>query len=124
MMVIEIREPGDPDVLVTAERPTPMPGSGEVLIKVAAAGHTVLLAPPLPYTSAVLSRAYPGSTSIRSRHAAEFFTDLLLSFAAEAKDTGSQTAGVISAADVAEKVALGPNRSMPNGSSPGVRRRA
>jgi NADPH2:quinone reductase len=38
MMVIEIREPGDPDVLVPAERPMPMPGSGEVLIKVAAAG--------------------------------------------------------------------------------------
>src|SRR6059036_3347386 len=38
MTVIEISEPGDPDVLVPAERPTPMPGSGEVLIKVAAAG--------------------------------------------------------------------------------------
>ena len=38
MTVIEISEPGDPDVLRPAERPTPAPGSGEVLIRVAAAG--------------------------------------------------------------------------------------
>jgi putative PIG3 family NAD(P)H quinone oxidoreductase len=38
MVAIEIREPGEPDVLVPVERPTPTPGSGEVLIKVAAAG--------------------------------------------------------------------------------------
>jgi putative PIG3 family NAD(P)H quinone oxidoreductase len=38
MIAIEIREPGDPEVLVPVERPTPVPGSGEVLIKVAAAG--------------------------------------------------------------------------------------
>ena len=38
MIVIEIREPGGPDVLVLAERPTPAPGPGEVLVKVAAAG--------------------------------------------------------------------------------------
>ena len=38
MIAIEIREPGEPDVLVPVERPTPAPGSGEVLIKVAAAG--------------------------------------------------------------------------------------
>ena len=38
MIAIEIREPGDPEVLVPVERPTPTPGSGEVLIKVAAAG--------------------------------------------------------------------------------------
>src|SRR3954465_8637679 len=38
MIVIEIREPGEPDVLVPAERPVPAPGSGEVLIRVAAAG--------------------------------------------------------------------------------------
>src|SRR3954469_13886526 len=38
MIVIEIREPGEPDVLVPAERPVPAPASGEVLIRVAAAG--------------------------------------------------------------------------------------
>src|SRR5438094_7406788 len=38
MIAIEIRQPGDPDVLVPVERPLPEPGSGEVLIKVAAAG--------------------------------------------------------------------------------------
>jgi NADPH2:quinone reductase len=38
MIAIEIREPGDPDVLVPVERPRPTPGSGEVLIAVAAAG--------------------------------------------------------------------------------------
>src|SRR5882672_6228747 len=38
MIAIEIREPGEPDVLVPVERPTPVPGSGDVLIKVAAAG--------------------------------------------------------------------------------------
>src|SRR5919204_4107273 len=38
MMAIEIREPGEPDVLVAVERPRPEPASGEVLIKVAAAG--------------------------------------------------------------------------------------
>jgi putative PIG3 family NAD(P)H quinone oxidoreductase len=38
MVAIEIREPGPPDVLVPAERPRPSPASGEVLIKVAAAG--------------------------------------------------------------------------------------
>jgi len=38
MIAIEIREPGEPDVLVPVERPTPTPKSGEVLIKVAAAG--------------------------------------------------------------------------------------
>jgi NADPH2:quinone reductase len=38
MVVVEIREPGEPDVLVPAERPKPAPGAGEVSIKVAAAG--------------------------------------------------------------------------------------
>ena len=38
MRVIEIREPGGPDVLVPAERPRPEPQSGDVLIAVAAAG--------------------------------------------------------------------------------------
>jgi NADPH:quinone reductase len=38
MIVIEIRQPGAPDVLVPAERPVPTPRAGEVLIKVAGAG--------------------------------------------------------------------------------------
>ena len=38
MTAIEITEPGGPEVLKPAERPMPMPGAGEVLIKVAAAG--------------------------------------------------------------------------------------
>jgi NADPH2:quinone reductase len=38
MLAIEIREPGEPDVLVPVERPKPQPAAGEVLIKVAAAG--------------------------------------------------------------------------------------
>lgn len=38
MIAIEIREPGEPDVLVPVERPQPAPAAGEVLIRVAAAG--------------------------------------------------------------------------------------
>ncbi len=38
MLAIEIREPGDPDVLVPVERPQPQTAAGEVLIRVAAAG--------------------------------------------------------------------------------------
>ena len=38
MLAVEIREPGDPDVLVPVERQKPSPAAGEVLIKVAAAG--------------------------------------------------------------------------------------
>ncbi len=38
MIAIEISRPGDPDVLVPVERPTPIAGPGEVLIQVAAAG--------------------------------------------------------------------------------------
>ena len=38
MLVIEIREPGGPEVLVPAERPRPSVRTDEVLIKVAAAG--------------------------------------------------------------------------------------
>jgi putative PIG3 family NAD(P)H quinone oxidoreductase len=38
MTVIEIREPGGPEVLVPARRALPKPGTGEVLVKVAAAG--------------------------------------------------------------------------------------
>lgn len=38
MIAIDVTRPGDPDVLVAVERPTPTPAAGEVLIKVAAAG--------------------------------------------------------------------------------------
>ncbi|NNL73669.1 MAG: NAD(P)H-quinone oxidoreductase [Silicimonas sp.] len=38
MRAIEIREPGGPDVLVPVERPRPVPGAGDVLIRVAYAG--------------------------------------------------------------------------------------
>src|SRR4051812_48444216 len=38
MIAIEISRPGDPEVLVPTERPSPEPAVGEVLIKVAAAG--------------------------------------------------------------------------------------
>jgi len=38
MLVIEIREPGGPDVLTPANRQKPQPAEGEVLIKIAAAG--------------------------------------------------------------------------------------
>jgi putative PIG3 family NAD(P)H quinone oxidoreductase len=38
MLAIEIREPGPPDVLTPVERPIPVPGAGDVLIKVVAAG--------------------------------------------------------------------------------------
>jgi len=38
MTVIEMREPGGPEVLQTSTRPIPVPGEGEVLIKVTAAG--------------------------------------------------------------------------------------
>ena len=38
MRVVEISKPGGPDVLVSAERPVPEPGHGQVLIRVAFAG--------------------------------------------------------------------------------------
>jgi NADPH2:quinone reductase len=38
MTAIHIREPGGPDVLEPTKIPTPIPGAGEVLVKVAAAG--------------------------------------------------------------------------------------
>lgn len=38
MLAIEISRPGGPEVLVPTERPMPVPGPGQVLIKVAAAG--------------------------------------------------------------------------------------
>src|SRR5438477_10746107 len=38
MRVIHIEQPGGPDVLKLADRPTPTPADNEVLVKVAAAG--------------------------------------------------------------------------------------
>jgi len=38
MTAIEIPEPGGPEALVVGSRPVPIPGDGEVLVKVAAAG--------------------------------------------------------------------------------------
>ncbi len=38
MTAIEISKPGGPDVLIPATRPVPVPGDGEILVKVAAAG--------------------------------------------------------------------------------------
>ena len=38
MRAVEISVPGGPEVLRLTERPTPVPGRGEVLVKVAAAG--------------------------------------------------------------------------------------
>ncbi len=38
MTVIEIQEPGGPEVLKAEPRPVPIPGAGEILVKVAAAG--------------------------------------------------------------------------------------
>ena len=38
MTAIEIRDAGDPQVLVPCQRPTPVAGAGEVLIRVQAAG--------------------------------------------------------------------------------------
>ena len=38
MTVIEIQEPGGPEVLKAEPRPVPNPGPGEILVKVAAAG--------------------------------------------------------------------------------------
>lgn len=45
-------------------------------------GWHVLLAPPIPYTTAVLSRNFPGSISVRSRHLHGYFADVITSFAA------------------------------------------
>src|SRR5436189_362705 len=38
MTVIAIKAPGGPEMLVPEERPVPMPGDGEILVRVAAAG--------------------------------------------------------------------------------------
>src|SRR5215207_8665020 len=38
MTAIAIRTPGGPEMLVPEERPVPVPGPGEILVRVAAAG--------------------------------------------------------------------------------------
>ena len=38
MKAIEISKPGGPEVLVACDRPKPVPGNGQILIKVAYAG--------------------------------------------------------------------------------------
>src|SRR5688572_26473375 len=38
MLAVAISEPGGPEVLAVEERPTPVPGQGEILVAVAAAG--------------------------------------------------------------------------------------
>jgi creatinine amidohydrolase len=53
----------------------------EIVERVIATGWNALIAPTLPYTTAVLSRTYPGSVSVRQRHLVPFFADVLSSFA-------------------------------------------
>ncbi len=52
-----------------------------VVARVREAGWTVVLAPALPYTTAVLSRRFPGSVSVRKSSIVPFFRDVLCSFA-------------------------------------------
>ena len=60
MIAIEIREPGEPDVLVPVERPTPSPAAGEVLIR-----------SPRPASTAPTSSS--GADGIRRRPARRTF---------------------------------------------------
>jgi len=67
MLVCEIRAPGAPEVLVPGERPLPVPGHGEVLVKVAAAGinrpdvfQRKCLYPPPPGASDILGLEVSG----------------------------------------------------------------
>jgi creatinine amidohydrolase len=53
-----------------------------IIGRVTGEGWNVLVAPTLPYTTAVLSRTYPGSVSVRQRHLVPFFADVVGSFAA------------------------------------------
>ncbi len=60
MACVEITQPGGPEVLKPTERPTPRPGPGEVLIKVAAAG----INGPDVYQRRGLYPAPPGVTDL------------------------------------------------------------
>jgi putative PIG3 family NAD(P)H quinone oxidoreductase len=75
MRAIEAPEPGGPEALALVERPVPKPGSGEVLIEVAAAGvnrpdilqRMGLYAPP-PGASPVLGREVAGTIVAGGMH--------------------------------------------------------
>lgn len=79
MRVIECTAPGGPDVLVPGERPTPVAGAGEVLIRVAAAGvnRPDLLQrqgayPPPPGASEILGLEVAGTIAAVGPEAAGF----------------------------------------------------
>ena len=80
MTVIAIRAPGGPDVLVPEQRPTPAPGAGEILVKVAAAGvnrpdvmQRMGLYPPPPGATDIPGLEIAGEVVARGagRHALE-----------------------------------------------------
>jgi NADPH2:quinone reductase len=68
MLAIDPEKPGGPEVLVTVERPVPVPGPDEVLIKVAAAGvnrpevmQRAGMYPPPPGAPSILGMEIAGS---------------------------------------------------------------
>ena len=68
MNAIDPAAPGGPEVLVTVERPVPVPGAGEVLVRVAAAGvnrpevmQRKGLYPPPPGASSILGMEFSGT---------------------------------------------------------------
>lgn len=79
MTAIAIREPGGPDVLVPTRRPLPVPGEGEILIKVAASGvnrpdvmQRMGLYPPPPGASDIPGLEIAGEVVARGAHAARW----------------------------------------------------
>jgi NADPH2:quinone reductase len=77
MTIVEAVRPGGPDVLVTAMRPVPQPGPGDVLIRVAAAGvnRPDLLQrqgkyPPPPGASDVIGLEVAGTVAVAGPQAA------------------------------------------------------
>jgi NADPH2:quinone reductase len=76
MTAIAIREPGGPHVLVPSRRPLPVPGEGEILIKVAASGvnrpdvmQRMGLYPPPPGASDIPGLEVAGEVVARGAHA-------------------------------------------------------
>ncbi|WP_448661868.1 NAD(P)H-quinone oxidoreductase [Sphingomonas sp. CJ20] len=68
MLAIDPESPGGPEVLVPVERPVPVPGTGEVLIKIAAAGvnrpemmQRMGLYPPPPGAPTILGMELSGT---------------------------------------------------------------